>query len=92
MKRRHLIWRKSPLPILLFLSVLLLALGHFETVARRLRNQDLVIEITPEAQIVGTNGAQFINFETEQFPQAVSEGLSSWFDRIETEPLEQIRS
>ncbi|MDT8297496.1 MAG: tetratricopeptide repeat protein, partial [Spirochaetaceae bacterium] len=91
MKHRHLIWRKSPLPILLFLLVLLLALGHFEAVSRRIRNLDLVIEILPEAGFAVVNADQYDTVETEQFPQSESDDFSIWYDRIAAEPPAQIR-
>ncbi|HAK47446.1 MAG TPA: hypothetical protein DCO79_16195, partial [Spirochaeta sp.] len=87
-----LIWKKSPVRILLVLAVLLTALGYFENAARTLRNRDIVIEIvggknnwTAETPADGTG--------EEEFPVGGhSANMAEWYARLKIEHVGQVRS
>ena len=88
---KTIIWKKSPLPILISLAILLSALGYFESAARKLRDRELVVDIVSEQiRIKGTAPGNPIQDE-ELFPYPDSDELESWFRQIGKSPISDLR-
>jgi tetratricopeptide (TPR) repeat protein len=86
-----LLWKKSPVKILLFVLLLLAGLGHFEFAANRLRDEVIRIRIDSQPDLSGDT----VPAETEQeiFYSVVSGSADNgWTSRLTTTDLPQLSS
>ena len=90
-KTLSVLWKRSPLKILAFVLALLLALGHFESIAGSIRGQDLVIKVNRQYSY-GAAGTDEETRTTEVMDDlAEMEGLESFTKRLADPGLEDLR-
>lgn len=90
-KAISLLWKRSPVKILLFVTSLLIALGYFESLAQDLRSKDIIIQITNQNPFYVPDVNQS-DFE-EDFPLQITEEWSvSWYNRISSEEPDILRT